>query len=148
MGGGAQARPRSRGFVRKAGGMFEKVGALEDFAPGSVTDLAGRQTYLSRSLDGSRLFALSRVCPHRGGRIDWGSQMMQPQGDNGLVIGVFRCFLHGSGYDRTGDLLSPPSPRGLDRFPIKVEGGAVWVDFSAGISSFDPEAAALFAQVA
>jgi cytochrome b6-f complex iron-sulfur subunit len=40
----------------------------------------------------------------------------------------FECPCHGSKYNRAGEYKLGPAPRGLDRFPITVEGGIVKVN--------------------
>jgi len=40
----------------------------------------------------------------------------------------FPCPCHGSAFDMTGQVLSPPAPRALDLFPVSIEGGVVRVD--------------------
>ena len=44
---------------------------------------------------------------------------------------LFECPCHGSKYRLDGEYLSGPAPRGLDRFPIAIEGGNVVVDTGA-----------------
>jgi cytochrome b6-f complex iron-sulfur subunit len=41
---------------------------------------------------------------------------------------LFECPCHGSKYRLNGEYYGGPAPRGLDRFPITVEGGKVVVD--------------------
>jgi cytochrome b6-f complex iron-sulfur subunit len=40
----------------------------------------------------------------------------------------FECGCHGSQYNRVGELMGGPAPRGLDRFPVDLKGGTVSVD--------------------
>jgi len=40
----------------------------------------------------------------------------------------FECQCHGSQYNRNGEKKGGPAPRGLDRFPLTVDGGRVSVD--------------------
>ena len=40
----------------------------------------------------------------------------------------FECGCHGSQYNRVGEKKGGPAPRGLDRFPVTVDGGVVTVD--------------------
>ncbi|QXC63374.1 Rieske 2Fe-2S domain-containing protein [Aquihabitans sp. G128] len=40
----------------------------------------------------------------------------------------FECPCHGSQYDHVGEKKAGPAPRGLDRFPISVSGGALTVN--------------------
>ena len=40
----------------------------------------------------------------------------------------FECQCHGSQYNRNGEKKGGPAPRGLDRFPLSVEGSSISVD--------------------
>ncbi|MDX1658676.1 MAG: ubiquinol-cytochrome c reductase iron-sulfur subunit [Nitriliruptorales bacterium] len=61
-------------------------------------------------LDGERgLMALYHKCVHLGCRVPW-CQTSQ----------WFECPCHGSKYNRYGEWMSGPAPRGLDRFPSQV----------------------------
>lgn len=40
----------------------------------------------------------------------------------------FECGCHGSQYNRVGEKKGGPAPRGLDHFPVEVNGGSVTVD--------------------
>src|SRR3546814_16468011 len=40
----------------------------------------------------------------------------------------FECQCHGSQYNRVGEKKGGPAPRGLDRFPITVNGSSISVD--------------------
>ena len=45
----------------------------------------------------------------------------------------FECPCHGSKYNRAGEKKGGPAPRGLDRFPLSVTGGAVLIDTGSRI---------------
>ena len=61
--------------------------------------------------------ALYQKCPHLGCRVPW-CQTSQ----------WFECPCHGSQYNRVGEKKGGPAPRGMDRFVVSVDGGAVVVD--------------------
>ena len=61
--------------------------------------------------------ALYQKCVHLGCRVPW-CQTSQ----------WFECPCHGSKYNRVGEKRGGPAPRGLDRFPLTVSGGALVVD--------------------
>lgn len=64
------------------------------------------------------LMALYRKCVHLGCSV--------PHCDTSML---FECPCHGSKYRLTGEYYGGPAPRGLDRFPIEVDGsGKVIVD--------------------
>ena len=61
--------------------------------------------------------ALYQKCVHLGCRVPWCNTSQW-----------FECPCHGSRYNRVGEKTGGPAPRGLDRFPVEVSGGAVIVD--------------------
>lgn len=62
-------------------------------------------------LDDNRgLMALYQKCVHLGCRVPW-CQSSQ----------WFECPCHGSKYNRWGEWVSGPAPRGLDRFPSRID---------------------------
>ena len=63
-------------------------------------------------LDGNRgLMALYQKCVHLGCRVPW-CQSSQ----------WYECPCHGSKYNKWGEWVGGPAPRGLDRFPSEVDG--------------------------
>jgi cytochrome b6-f complex iron-sulfur subunit len=65
----------------------------------------------------NKLQALYRKCVHLGCSV--------PHCDTSML---FECPCHGSKYQLAGEYFAGPAPRGLDRFPITIEGDAVMVD--------------------
>ena len=63
------------------------------------------------------LVALFQTCPHLGCTVPWCSSSQW-----------FECPCHGSKYNRVGEKRGGPAPRGMDRFPIVIEGGKVAID--------------------
>lgn len=61
--------------------------------------------------------ALYQKCVHLGCRVPWCKSSQW-----------FECPCHGSQYNRVGEKKGGPAPRGLDRFPVSVQGGSVIVD--------------------
>jgi cytochrome b6-f complex iron-sulfur subunit len=61
--------------------------------------------------------ALYQKCVHLGCRVPWCKPSQW-----------FECPCHGSQYNRVGEKKGGPAPRGLDRFPVTVDGGIVVVD--------------------
>lgn len=62
--------------------------------------------------------ALSEKCTHLGCRVPFCESS-----------GQFECPCHGSVFNRAGDLLSGPSPRGMDRHPVEIgDDGLIYVD--------------------
>lgn len=65
----------------------------------------------------TKLQALYRKCVHLGCSV--------PHCETSML---FECPCHGSKYQLTGEFFAGPAPRGLDRFPIAIEGSSVMVD--------------------
>ena len=61
--------------------------------------------------------AIFQKCVHLGCRVPW-CQTSQ----------WFECPCHGSKYNRVGEKKGGPAPRGLDQFPIEVDGGVVSIN--------------------
>jgi len=93
-----------------------EAGPVERFEPGSVTAFVRWKFYLARLEDGG-FMALSRNCTHLGCAVPWVADAQR-----------FVCPCHASAFDIRGDVISPPAPRALDRFPVSIENGIVRVD--------------------
>jgi cytochrome b6-f complex iron-sulfur subunit len=106
-------RPRGR---RPVADEIFVAGPVDDFEPGSVTAFPAGSFYLARLDDGGFL-ALDRGCTHLGCTVPW-------KADEGL----FACPCHASVFDITGEVLSPPAPRPLDLYPVRIENAIVKVD--------------------
>jgi cytochrome b6-f complex iron-sulfur subunit len=80
---------------------------------------AAKKVYSDSILPGMEagLVALFQKCVHLGCRVPW-CQTSQ----------WFECPCHGSKYNRVGEKKGGPAPRGLDRFPVSVDGDAVTID--------------------
>ena len=74
-----------------------------------VTAFPGGRFYLVRLQDGGFL-ALSSTCTHLECSVPWSEKERK-----------FPCPCHGSVFDITGQVLSPPAPRALDLFPVSIE---------------------------
>jgi cytochrome b6-f complex iron-sulfur subunit len=92
------------------------AGAVERFAPNSVTAFVRGKFYLARLQDGGFL-ALSRTCTHLGCTVPWIEKEMR-----------FACPCHGSAFDITGNVIHAPAPRPLDIYPIVIENQIIKVD--------------------
>jgi nitrite reductase/ring-hydroxylating ferredoxin subunit len=89
---------------------------LEPDRPVAVT-LNGAQVVLVRI--GERVHAVSDVCTHQGG----------PLSEGRLSGARLACPWHGWMYDvRTGQCLMPSRGAPVSSYPVRVEGGEVWVD--------------------
>ena len=89
--------------------------------PDSVPEEGAVEVSVARSylvnIEGD-LHALSWKCTHLGCRVPFCESS-----------GRFECPCHGSVFNRAGDLLSGPSPRGMDEHPIEVgDDGLIYID--------------------
>jgi len=107
--------------------LLEEVGPANNFKPKFVAE--GRfwlvfyegtgddAVYTAINAVDTKLMALYRKCVHLGCSVPHCEKSM-----------LFECPCHGSKYRLTGEFYSGPAPRGLDRFPVAVEGGKLVVD--------------------
>ncbi|MBN1565653.1 MAG: Rieske (2Fe-2S) protein [Anaerolineae bacterium] len=110
------------------GGVFN-AGLVDDYPPGSVTPFNAGRFYLVRQEDGGFL-ALYRKCTHLGCAVPWDQ-----------AEGKFICPCHASAFEADGEVLNPPAPRPLDRFPITInENGEILVDTGSAIQRDHPHA--------
>jgi len=109
-------KPRRRRVADDGAGSVIIAGPVDRFEPGSVTAFPKGRFYLARLADGGFL-ALHRECTHLGCTVPWVATEDR-----------FVCPCHASSFDITGDVLSPPAPRPLDIFPVRIENDIVKVD--------------------
>jgi cytochrome b6-f complex iron-sulfur subunit len=110
---GSFLRPRQRSETSP--GLFV-AGPIDRFEAGSVTAFPAGRFYLVRLKDGGFL-ALHRECTHLGCSVPWDAAQNR-----------FACPCHASAFDITGEVLSPPAPRPLDTYAVRIENGIVRVD--------------------
>jgi cytochrome b6-f complex iron-sulfur subunit len=113
-------KPRRRPADDAAGSVII-AGPVDRFEPGTVTAFPEGRFYLARLADGGFL-ALHRECTHLGCTVPWVAA------ENRFV-----CPCHASSFDITGDVLSPPAPRPLDIFPVRIENAIVKVDIRRAV---------------
>jgi cytochrome b6-f complex iron-sulfur subunit len=113
-------KPRRRAREGESDAIFV-AGPVERFEPGTVTPFPAGRFYLARLDDGGFL-ALNRECTHLGCTVPWIAAESR-----------FVCPCHASAFDIRGDVLSPPAPRPLDLFPVRIENRIVKVDLSSPI---------------
>ena len=121
-------KPRRRRKNDADDGGVIVAGPVDRFEPGSVTAFQQGRFYLARLQDGGFL-ALSRECTHLGCTVPWVADEDR-----------FVCPCHASTFDIRGDVLSPPAPRPLDLFPVRIENDIVKVDTSGPVKrqTFSP----------
>jgi len=111
-------KPRRRRATDDGADSVIVAGPVDRFQPGSVTAFPEGRFYLARLVDGGFL-ALHRECTHLGCTVPWVDAEDR-----------FVCPCHASSFDITGNVLSPPAPRPLDIFPVRIENAIVKVDIS------------------
>ena len=104
---GASERPKMKVLAK-----------VEDIPFDSVTAFRSDRLYLVRMKDGG-LLALSLQCTHLGCAISWNKDS-----------GEFDCPCHASSFNTIGEVISPPAPRALDTYALKIEGGLIKADLS------------------
>ncbi|MFQ5556085.1 MAG: ubiquinol-cytochrome c reductase iron-sulfur subunit [Acidimicrobiales bacterium] len=89
-------------------------------------EVAAAKSFLVR-IDGE-VVALSEKCTHLGCRVPFCGSSNR-----------FECPCHGSVFNRAGDLLEGPAPRGLDRHPLEVrDDGLIYIDTGSKIEGPPP----------
>jgi cytochrome b6-f complex iron-sulfur subunit len=109
-------RPAKPGRHERQADAVVSAGALETFAPGTVTAFQNGAFYLVRLEDGGML-ALSCKCTHLGCTVPWVEKEKK-----------FLCPCHASAFDITGSVITSPAARPLDTFTVTVENNIVKVD--------------------
>lgn len=92
------------------------AGAVEEFAPGTVSYIQKGRFYISRLEDGGVL-AMWQRCTHLGCTVPWREDE-----------GQFHCPCHSSLFNRNGEVTGGPAPRPLDLFPVRLQDGNLVVD--------------------
>jgi len=81
---------------------------------GYYSDQRRQRIYLYSEND--RLCALSSICSHLGCSVSWDPSRK-----------LFACPCHGGTYRKDGTVAGGPPPRPLERLPIEIENGTVFV---------------------
>ena len=87
------------------------------YPPDSITPVPQLKAWILR--DEAGLYALSAICTHLGCTVNWIAAENQ-----------FVCPCHAATFDFYGNHASPPVPRPLDTFPVRIEDTTVLVDTS------------------
>ena len=96
-----------------------KVAETKDVAPGAgkVVQAEGRSIALFNVM--GTFHAIDNDCTHQGG----------PLGEGELAGEVVTCPWHGAKFNvTTGAVLAPPARKGVQSFPVKVQGNDVLVE--------------------
>jgi len=97
----------------------------ETIAEGAIVEVPAARAFLTK-VDGE-LMALSEKCTHLGCRVPYCESS-----------GRFECPCHGSVFSRGGDFLAGPAPRGMDRYPVEIEEGLVYINTGDRIDGSAP----------
>jgi succinate dehydrogenase / fumarate reductase iron-sulfur subunit len=104
------------------------VGKLADLPPGQITTVLlsyevnngiysqAKSTPVMVSRTGEEIVCYKTACPHLGCTVHFDGRADQ-----------FRCACHGGTFDRSGNVVAGPPPRGLDRYPHRIEGDQLMV---------------------
>lgn len=90
-----------------------------------VIEVPAARAFLTR-VDGE-VVALSEKCTHLGCHTPFCESS-----------GRFECPCHGSVFSRGGDYLTGPAPRGMDRYPVDLEEGLLYIDTGNRIDGSAP----------
>jgi cytochrome b6-f complex iron-sulfur subunit len=96
--------------------LFTGIADVKDIPVNTVYPYRPGRMYLCR-LENGGFLALSLKCTHLGCPVEWDKEKE-----------MFVCPCHASTFSITGEVLSPPATRPLDRYPVKIENGTVYVD--------------------
>lgn len=124
--------------LKRRSQQWVEVGGTDALAPGQPKQLEHRMTvrdgwmqsetaravWAVKQPDG-QVTVFSPRCTHLGCGYRWDDSDR-----------TFKCPCHGSVFDITGRVLAGPAPRPLDRLPVKVEQGKLYViyeEFKAGL---------------
>lgn len=101
---------------------FVRVGSARDLVPGAGLCVLVRGIEVGVFRVGNEFFALENACPHAGHPLS-----------EGIVEGhVVTCTAHGWDFDlRTGFRPGDDDGFPIPRFPVKVEGGSLFIDLDA-----------------
>ncbi len=100
-------------------GTYTKVAKTTDLqsGQGKLVEAGGKRVALFNV--GGTFHAIDDTCTHRGG----------PLSEGDLAGNEVTCPWHGAVFDvTTGNVVSPPAPRGVASFPVRVQGDDVEVE--------------------
>lgn len=118
------------GIITELPSRFQ-VGSPDNFQPESFIFNEAHQLFIVRNSEGF-FYAISSICTHLGCTVN-----KRPVTIPGQAEEVISCPCHGSIYSKTGEVISGPAPRPLDRFQILLEDGNLIVDTKKIVSEKD-----------
>jgi len=120
-----------RPLAGAAKGAMLKLPSAANYPADTATYVTQGRLWIANT--GTQLFALSQRCPHLGCRVPFCESS-----------GHFECPCHGSIFDIGGEWIAGPSPRGMDKHELSVEGDNLLVDTSKLLPGPDRGAKAFF----
>ncbi|TKI06328.1 FAD-dependent oxidoreductase [Martelella alba] len=97
---------------------FQRVMSLSAMAESEPQKISVDGTDIVLVKLGDKVFALEAACPHSGAPLEKGA----------VCQGKLICPWHKSVFSLDGTLEDPPALRSLKRYPVNIEGNAVWID--------------------
>ncbi len=96
-----------------------KVAQIDDVMPETGKVIHANGTTLALFNIGGKFHAIDNKCPHAGASL----------GDGAVEGTIVTCPLHASRFDvTTGAVLQPPAKRPVAAYPVRVQGGEVFVE--------------------
>ena len=108
-----------------------QIGTPENYQPDSFVFNEEYQLFIVRNEEGS-FYAISSICTHLGCTVNKRPVNIPEQPEK-----VIFCPCHGSIYSVTGNVISGPAPRPLDRFRIRMQDGKLIIDKNEIVSEND-----------
>lgn len=107
------------------GGLIRTI--LPDSVPeAGVVEVPAARSYLTR-INGE-VVAISEKCTHLGCRVPFCESS-----------GQFECPCHGTVFNRAGDWVTGPAPRGMDRYPTEVgDDGLLYINTGERMDGPEP----------
>lgn len=104
-----------RPLTSKTAGGKLRVGSSTHYPIGTATYVPEGRFWLANA--NGQMLALSQKCPHLGCRVPFCESS-----------GRFECPCHASVFDIGGEWIEGPSPRGMDSYPVSLDGETLVVD--------------------
>jgi nitrite reductase (NADH) small subunit len=96
-----------------------KVAEVKEVSPGSGKVVQAGSTTLALFNIAGKFYAIDNRCTHVGG----------PLGEGKIAGTIVTCPWHGSQFDvTTGQVVAGPARRPETTYPVRIQGGAVYVD--------------------
>lgn len=107
------------------GGLVRAIGP-DSVPDAGVVEVPAARSYLTRV--NGEVVAIFEKCTHLGCRVPYCESS-----------GQFECPCHGSVFNRAGDYVAGPAPRGMDMFPTEVgEDGLLYINTGEKIDGPEP----------